>query len=52
MWMTAAGNSERVESAKQIVVWVTLGIAIMLLSYIVIRLIFGVVLKGAATVQF
>ena len=47
LWMTAAGNSEQVTKAKQVLVWTTLGIAMMLLSYIVIKLVFGIVLTGS-----
>ncbi len=40
MWMTAQGNSERIEKSKKIMVWATLGVAVMLLSYIVVNFVF------------
>ncbi len=33
MWMTAAGNEERIEKAKKIIIRATIGIAIVLLAY-------------------
>lgn len=43
MWMTAQGNSERIEKAKNIMIWAALGVAVMLLSYIVVNFVFGVI---------
>ncbi|HLD60530.1 MAG TPA: pilin, partial [Patescibacteria group bacterium] len=40
LWMTAAGNSEQVDKAKQIFVWSTLGIVVVLGSYIIADFIF------------
>lgn len=41
LWMMAAGESERIEKAKQIILWTTLGITIMLGSYVVVNYLFG-----------
>lgn len=46
MFMTAQGNSERVEKAKNIMVWATLGVAVMLLSYIVVSFVFSSIQGG------
>lgn len=40
LWMTAAGNTERVGQAKKIVVWSTLGVVVMLASYMIIKTVF------------
>lgn len=40
IWMTAAGSSERIGKAKQIIVWTTLGVAVMLGSYIIVSYLF------------
>ena len=39
--MTAQGNTERIEHSKKIMVWATLGVAVMLLSYIVVNFVFS-----------
>ncbi len=40
LWMTASGASERVETAKKILVWTTLGVAVMLSSYVLASFLF------------
>ncbi|MDO8626443.1 MAG: pilin [Candidatus Magasanikbacteria bacterium] len=45
LWMTAAGNSEQTGKAKQILVWSTLGVAVMLSSYVLVTFLFRDVLK-------
>ncbi len=45
LWMTASGSSERIDKAKQILVWTTLGITVMLFSYILVNFLFSVVPK-------
>jgi len=39
LWMTSAGNSEKVGKAKQIVVWSTLGVVVMLASYMIVSFV-------------
>lgn len=39
-WMLANGNDEKITSAKNILVWSTLGVAVMLGSYVIIKFIF------------
>lgn len=41
LWMTAAGNSEQADKAKQIFVWATLGIVVVLASYIIADFLFN-----------
>lgn len=45
LWMTAAGNTERISKAKQILVFATLGVIAMLGSYLLVQFVFGTVLK-------
>jgi|GEM_PF-3981760 len=45
LWMTAAGNSERVASSKKVFIWTTLGVVVMLGSYLIIQFLFSTVLK-------
>ncbi len=47
MWMTAQGNSDRIEKSKKIMVWAALGVAVMLLSYIVVNFVFTSIQTGA-----
>lgn len=43
LWMMAQGNGEKIEKAKNIIVWAGLGVTIMLVSYIVVNFVFGIV---------
>ncbi len=36
MWMTAAGNDERVKKGKDVLVWASLGLAVIFASYIMV----------------
>ncbi len=40
LWMTASGNAEKVTKAKSIMVWTTLGVVVMLASYMLVSFIF------------
>jgi hypothetical protein len=42
LWMTAAGSSERIQQAKGILIWTTLGVVMMLTSALVVSFIFGI----------
>ena len=41
LWMTARGASEQVDKVKKILVWTTLGVAVMLFSYILVSFLFS-----------
>jgi hypothetical protein len=43
LWMTAAGSSEKTGKAKQIVVWSTLGVVVILASYMIVSFVFKTV---------
>jgi hypothetical protein len=45
MWMTAHGASEQVDRAKKIMVWTTLGVMVMLFSYILTNALFDFIPK-------
>lgn len=40
LWMTAAGSEEKITSAKNILIWSTLGVAVMMSSYVIVKFIF------------
>ena len=40
MWMTASGNSEKIDKAKNIIVWAALGVVVMLSSYLIVNFVF------------
>ena len=40
LWMTASGNAEQVTKAKSIMVWTTLGVGMMLASYVLASFLF------------
>jgi len=39
-WMTAAGNSEKVEKGKQIILWAVIGLAVIFTSYAMVKFVF------------
>jgi len=40
LWMTAMGNSDRVEKGKNIFIWATLGLIVVFSAYAIVRFIF------------
>jgi hypothetical protein len=40
MWMTAAGNQERVTKGKEILIWATIGLIVIFTSYALVSFIF------------
>jgi len=40
VWMTAAGNAERVQKGKDILIWAALGIVIIFASYALVKFVF------------
>ncbi len=46
LWMTSAGNADRAGKGKQIVVWTTLGVVVMLSAYIIVGFILNIVKPG------
>ena len=40
LWMTASGNTEKVTKAKTIILWTTLGVVVMLASYMLASVLF------------
>ena len=41
IWMTAAGNKERVEKGKNVIVWATIGLVIIFSAYAMVKLVFS-----------
>ena len=39
-WMTAAGNAEKVEKGKQILLWATIGLIVIFTSYALVKFVF------------
>ncbi|MFA5061577.1 MAG: pilin [Patescibacteria group bacterium] len=39
LWMTAAGEEKKIDSAKKIIVWTSLGVLVMLLSYTLVNFV-------------
>jgi hypothetical protein len=46
LWMTAAGSSEKITKSKSIMVWTTLGVAVMLGSYVIVTNLFDLLSKS------
>lgn len=45
LWMTASGNGEQADRAKRIMVWTTLGVFVMLFSYVLVNFLFNSIPK-------
>ena len=41
LWMTAMGNSEKTEQSRKIFVWTTLGVVVILGSYMLVDMLFS-----------
>ncbi len=48
-WLTAAGNSEKIQKGRDILVWSTAGMVVMFSSYFVVRFIIIAITRGVAT---
>ncbi len=42
MWLTAGGNAERVEKAKNILIWSAIGLVVIFTSYTIVSFVLGV----------
>lgn len=49
MWMTAAGNDQRVDQAKRILQWAVIGIAVTIFSYGIVTLLARALVNRAAS---
>lgn len=49
IWLTSFGNPERIKKGQDLLLWATLGLAIMFSSYIVARFIITAVTRGTGT---
>lgn len=45
LWLSASGTAERVDKAKKVIVWTTLGVVFMLASYMLVSFVFNVIPK-------
>lgn len=50
-WITAAGNSDKVESGKSAMTWAVIGICIIFSSYAIIKLVFSTLTTAGADSQ-
>ncbi len=51
LWMTAAGNDERIKKGKNTLLWASIGIVAMFLSYAGVRFVFSVINMEATPAQ-
>lgn len=42
MWMTSAGNSDKTQKARDIIIWASLGVVIIFASYAILNTIFDI----------
>ena len=50
--MTAAGAAEKIKKAIDIFIWTSLGVIVMLGSYVIVNFIFSGILQSPATLQY
>ena len=50
LWVTSAGNEEKIKQGKSILLWATLGLFIIFFSYILVTFVIGAV-TGSASPQ-
>ncbi|MEK6705930.1 MAG: hypothetical protein AABZ06_09090, partial [Bdellovibrionota bacterium] len=48
IWMTSAGNSDKIQKGKNMIIWAALGLAVIFFSYAIVRFILEDVLTKAA----
>ena len=46
-WMTAAGGKEKIQKGKDILVWATVGLIIIFMSYAIVRFVLEKIIGGA-----
>ncbi len=51
VWMTAAGNEEKIKKAKNTIVYSAIGLIVSFSSYAILRFLISDVLRGAVKVQ-
>lgn len=49
MWMTSAGNPDQVKKGQQILVWTTLGIALIFSAYVITAAVLNAITAGSVT---
>ena len=51
LWLTSAGNAEKIKKGQAIILWSVLGMVVMFSAYIIVRYVLGGIL-GAAGVEY
>jgi len=50
LWMTSAGNEDKVKKARELIINASIGIAIVILSYVIVKTVMSIVLdEGLST---
>lgn len=49
LWLTSAGNNEKIKKGKEILVWAVLGLALIFSSYIIVNFVITGITTGAGT---
>lgn len=47
LWLTSAGNAEKIKKGQAIILWSVLGMVVMFSAYIIVRYVLGAILVGA-----
>jgi hypothetical protein len=48
VWMTASGASDKVQKGKDILIWATIGLIVIFMSYALVNFVLGTVIGGGA----
>lgn len=49
LWLTSAGNNEKIKKGKEILIWAVLGLALIFSSYIIVNFVITGITTGAGT---
>lgn len=49
LWLTSAGNAEKIKKGQAIILWSVLGMVVMFSAYIIVKYVLGAILGAAGT---
>ena len=51
LWLTAAGNPDRIKKGKEIIIWSVLGLGLIFGSYILVNFVIGAITGGVGAAK-
>ena len=47
MWLTSQGNTEKIEKGKQVLIWATIGLAVIFFAYTIVNAVINAITMGS-----